>query len=446
MGVRALGSLLGLIGIGFGVYLVTRVIPEPIEVLATGSLPPGTTHLDLSNIPTYRAQWNFRLRVKSNLGKGVRLAARIEDPGPAEWRVKLLGSERFLLPGGEITPTLALFPSHNVGPFSGKVTLYTEDHDWSYTWTFSGEVVDIPHEGRRIVVNPSGFNLGDVKAGDVKEIHFTVSNDGDRAATVHSIEPRDPHRIQVTGIEPGQVVPPGRSVDVAARIKIPDTAGTHVFRLRVTSNAVNSKGVIELGVIARVVPDYACNPPSIDWGNVYRRKQPLLDLKMTGVKPFRVTQVFSDKLFKVVSLGGEELALNQTVSLRLRRDARMGPVKATIRLHIDPAGIETEVPIEMVVHPAVWAGSVNFGRVRPGGVVAKRKVPFYSMDALSFEITHATANLFAVERHNRAGMTPFLIVYPPKNLHVGIHRDKILVRTDHPDVPKLIIRVVIEIR
>ena len=440
-----MASLLGLIAIGVGTWMVVRPIPEPIEVLETGRLGPGITHIELANLPTYRSQWNFELRVKSHIDKGVRLAARIEHPAPAEWRVKLL-SETLLLPGGEIAPTLAFFPSHKVGPFRGEVSLYTDDYpDWKYTWTFSGEVVDIPHKGPNLEIKPSGFTLGDVKAGDRRERAFTLHNSGDEPVIVHSITPEDPSRIKIRGIEPDQLLTPGERLEVVAEITIPDISGEVIFRLVIRSNALNMK-VRWVQALANVVPDYAPDPSRVKWGNVYRLKQPKLELNITGIKPFRVTKVFSDRLFETVSLGKDELASQQRVVLRLRRDAQLGRVSGTIRLSIEPAGVEARVPVEMTVTPAIWAPLVNFRQVQRGSTIKKREVRFASMDQRAFRITQWNAKWFTVEVKNRAGLTPVLIVSPKKNLPPDVYRENILVKTDHPDVPEVIVVAFIEVR
>ena len=423
----------------------------PLVTVRTGDLPAGTTALDLSGTPLYRLSWSFKLEVVSRATHSLNLQARLEQPAPAGMEISLVGPTS-ILPKGSGDPSLVIKPPKTIGPFQGRITLYCDElEDWSHTWTFSGDVVDKPIDGKHIRLRPAGVDFGDVRPGEKKPFVVSVRNGGTENIVVREWRV-DNVVVQLERLEGGEIIVPGAELQVSGTITVPKSAGRFMERIRVLSDADNAK-VRDIVLSGNVVADYALDPPRLQWLTVYRasgREARIVVKRAAEAAPFIVDGVLdAAPYFEVVSTGGKTPADAQTVTLKLLKKAPLGPARIQLRVRIGPSSIEIEWPVEINVVASIHAqpSRLNFGRLGPGKK-AIREIRLSSFARRTFKVTavRSEKGFFVATAKTIQGMPPSVVVQPAQGLRPGAHRDRIVIETDDEETPKLFVPVYAEIR
>ncbi|HEY7513988.1 MAG TPA: hypothetical protein VIC87_05900, partial [Vicinamibacteria bacterium] len=389
--------------------------PPLLEVVRSGRLPAGVTDIALGETPLYRGSYLHPVRLRSRAKTAVRLTARLEEPVPRGVAVDLTG-ETTLLPEGTGDVVIVLTMPKELGPFEGRVALLSEDvPDWKHVHTFHGVVVDKPFEGKYLRAEPPRVDLGEVRAGERVAFAFALRGVGTEPVVVREWSPHDSARVRVRRPSGAVTIEPGKEHRIEGEVQVPAQAGPFQERIRVLSDAKNVPA-LDVAVLGSVVRDHEVTPHRLDWGNVYRREQPECSIRVrarAGVPPFRVASVDGVLAhFDVVSMGGAEPAEEQTVRLRVKANAPVGPLTDyAVRLHLEPGGEVLEWAVTLNVLPSIHAQpeQVDFGDVREGAEPSV-EVRLVSSGNRSFEVTGVQCdNARFVVEERRAAPLPWTI-------------------------------------
>ena len=446
MRLAGLAVVLAVIGVSASFWM--RGPREELRILKTGTLPEGTTVLEMGESPTYRAYYQWPLKIQSTAKRSVDLKVRLDDPAPKGMRALLKGETR-ILREGNAEVTLFLVPPPDLGPFKGTVTLYSEElPDWTYVYSFSGTVVQKPYRGPHVRAGP-GVDLGDVRPTQRCPFVFSIRNLGDETLTIEGVRPVS-GRIRLKTALRNQPVVPGGEIQVNGELIAPKQGGRFEGRVEVLSDGSNAprRHVVVFGV---VIPDYSAAPDRLSIVRVVAPNQPRFKFKVRareGEAPFTVTDVEGlSPYFEVLSKGGAEPAAEQTVEVRLRGDAPVGktPDGYALRFRLS-VGEVVEVPVRMDILPAIFyePRQVRFGTVARRAAPTKEvRLTSYVRPRRPFKVTSARSERrhFVVEAKHSPGLQWSIKVSLPKGIPPGSYADTIVIETDDPDSPKIRIKV-----
>ena len=413
-------------------------LPEGSRELDVGTLSPGIAVI-------------FTLKVTSHHGRKVRLRARLEPPHPEGMLVRLSGGTE-LLPEATRKVNLHIGGLKGFGPIKTRIILDTVDlPGWQHVFDVVGKSEPRRYTGPICQFDPQGIDLGPMRPGQVVEFNFSVRNIGTEDVIIEKWQ-LPAGELVLRNAEAGQVIVPRGSLQVDGKIKAPVEPGGFTRRIRISSNDELRK-VRGISVTGTVVPRYGSRP--YRYSNMYlvRAAEPEIEIRIVadeGEEPFTVKAAHGlGPFFTVVSLGGKEPAMSQTVTLKVLPNAPLGRRKLTLHFDLEPEGLPAAVwPADVNIVPNIMArpGRLLFGRLRVGTTL-KRQVDLLNLIKRDFKVTKAfaIAGKFDVDARRPAGLSWRLIVSPVPGLPPGRLQDVIKVETDDPDTPSLLIDVDAEI-
>jgi hypothetical protein len=426
---------------------------DPDFELRFRDLPEETTVLDMFGSRPGMARLYY-MEASSNVDRTVRLQARFSGTAPEGMTVRMLRGE--LLPHGSAKPVLQVLLPKVTGSVKGTLVIFSDERPgWEQRYEFAGTVEDRPLEGRYLKVEPPGVDFGDLRPGERKEFAFTLLGSGTEAVMIHGVMTRDDEHIVLARGSAGVLVP-GGTRRVAGVFTAPKGAGPFQAVIDVRTNAINFRERVTLMLRCKVVPDYAPHPDKL--GPVAHFPAQQLEFPVTvrgreGTEPFTVGKITGhDRYFSVVRKGSEEAAREQTVVFRLKPDA---PTDATavqqfgIRIRLEPFGAEIVWPVTITLNPPIYAvpPRLHFGTL-PSGQQRQLEVRLAAVAGREFEVTRATTErgLFKAEVRHAPGLSWRIVVTIPKRSARGLLQDRVVIETDDPDVPRLVVEVKAEIR
>jgi hypothetical protein len=428
---------------------------EPLVV--TIPLKPGATHLEMPEALPLR-RYQYKLEVVNNVRRQVQLEARLEEPAPAGV-VARIGGTNTIPREGTGWPWLVVIVPEVPGPFQGTIAITSpEVPDWVLRYTFAGEVVDRPREGRNMSARPPGVDLGNLAPGDEKAFAVALASFGSEDVEITEWVPSDPAIVRLPRLGEPVVVKTGGEYQLVGAIVAPRAAGPFDAAVRVRSDAQNHKGgVFDVRFRGTVVPDYAPHPPRAVETAAYPAEGTEFKMKIVareGVPPFTVAEAKGhERYFEVLSLGTPEPAREQLVKLKLRRDAPTDatrPAEWQVRFRVEPSGVEVTWPLRLYLYPPIHASprEISFGTVSQGAP-KEAEILLSALAQRAFRVTGARAEgrrvRVTVPEH-APGTTWRVLVSLPEGLAPGVIEDRIVIETDDKDVPQLIVPVKADIR
>jgi len=426
---------------------------DPEFLLRFRDLPEETTVLDMfgSRPATTRL---YHMEASSNVDRSVRLQARFDGSAPEGMSVRMLRGE--LLPRGSAKPVLQVLLPSSVGSIKGTIVVHSDElPDWQRRYEFAGTVEDRPLEGKYLAVEPSGMDLGDLRQGEQRTFDFTLKNTGTEAVTIHGIKARNEGHIRLVRAAAGILVP-GGAQRVSGVFAAPKAAGPFQAMIDVRTNADNFRERLTIALRCKVVLDYTPHPAKLGPASHFPIQE--LEFPVTlrgreGTESFTIGKITGhERFFSVQSAGRKEAAHEQTVVFRLKRDA---PTDATavqqfgIRLRLDPFGAEVVWPVKMILNPPIYPlpPRVHFGTVA-SGQQRQLEIRIAAVAGRRFKVTRVTTQrgLFEVEIKHAPGLSWRILVTIPKRSGRGLLQDRIVIETDDPDVPRIVVDVRAEVR
>ncbi|HEX5137642.1 MAG TPA: hypothetical protein VFY93_11750 [Planctomycetota bacterium] len=428
---------------------------HPLEV----KIPtlPGATHLQMPDALPLR-RYNYKLEVRSAVAKQARLEARLEDPAPEGVEVRI-GGDATIPREGTGWPTLVVIVPKKPGAFQGTIALTSpEVPDWVQRYTFAGNVADRPPEGRHMVPRPAGVDLGTLVPGEEKAFAVALASVGSEPVTITGWESNDPDVVRIQRIEDAVVVRPGGELQLVGTAVAPNAAGPFEAAVRVRSDAQGyQNGIFGIRFGGVVVLDYAPQPPRAVETAAYPAAGTEFKLKIVareGVAPFTVAEALGhERYLEVVSLGTKEPAREQLITLKLRRDAPTDaarPAEWKVRFRIEPGDLEVAWPMKLFLFPPIHASprEVQFGAVAQGAGT-EAEIFLTAIPGRTFRVTGARSEgrrlRVTIPEHALGGVWK-VDVGLPESLPKGVLTDRIVIETDDPDVPQLVVPVRAEIR
>jgi hypothetical protein len=414
---------------------------------------PGATHLRMPESAPLR-RWQYRMQVKSRIRKDVKLEARFEAPAPEGMVVRV--ADPVVPRQGTGRPTLVVIVPEAQGPFSGTITISSPDvPDWSVTYTFAGDVGTL--KGRWLRPRPPGENVGKLRPGEEKPFAIALVSYGSEPVTIREWTADDPERLRLRP-SASLSIAPGGEFQFSGVVVAPRIAGPFETRFRVQSDAENTRdGFLVVALAGEVAPDYTPIPPRLVEQAAYPVQEAVFPVEIRakeGVQPFVVARATGhERYFAIESLGSPEPAARQLVKLKLKRDAPTSvsePAVCQVRFRIEPAGVEIAWPVEIRLYPPIHAfpRELHFGVV-PKGTEKEAEVRLTAFANRSFRVTSAVAEQRAVRvslPDHAPGTAWVVAVALPGGLEPGFVRDRVVITTDDPDVPELIVPVMAEVR
>ena len=441
-----------------GALLLAACDGAPLD-LTIPKLPEGPAHrhLRMPDSPPLR-RWQYRLQVESRVRRQVRLEARLEDPAPEGVIVRMAESTNVIPREGTGWPTLIVIVPGKEGAFRGTLAITSPDvRDWAVRYTFAGEVVPVALTGRNLVARPSGVDLGMFRPGEERTFAVALASCGSDPVTIKEWIAEDPERVRLPRPAEPVLVKPGGEYQLLGAVVAPRAAGPFQVRVRVRSDAENHEKGLDIRFAGQVVPDYAPNPPRAVETVAYPVQETEFKVVIRAreeVAPFTVKQVSGhERYLDVLSLGTEEPAREQTVRLKLRRDAPTDAARHAewqCRFRIEPGGVEVAWPLKIRLNPPIHAhpGAVDFRTVAEG-TEKEQEILLTGLANRAFKVTGASAERRQVRvtlPDHAPGTVWRVIVSLPKSLGAGAIDDRVVIATDDPDVPQLIVPVKAEIR
>ena len=441
-----------LVAAAVGIWFLRPASPDPL-LIEVEKLPKGTTVLEIGELRLRDRTIIYSLVAESRSDKTVNIQVRVE-PGATKGITAKLALVEPIRPAGRETFRLVIGSADELGPFQARITLFADElPDWSKTYEYEGTMADIPLNGNYLEVRPSGIDFGKVRPGDKKTFSFGLANIGDAAVTVTEVRVRDDMPVRLADVDGGFTIKPGDVRKVEGEATISGRGKRYLARLEVRSDAVNGK-VRNVSLRGTLQGDYDVSPERLPARSAYALLAPLYKVRISaanGVKPFVVSGVTGmDPLFELAEPLGEKPASEQTVALRLRKDAPAGEgVKSgTVRFTLEPSGRSLEWPFQLNVLAPVYAqpSRINFGTVQRAGLnkAIERKVRVIALPGRLLQLTAVRAkNRYFQPRlaEHRKGMPWEIIVALPALADKGVYRDQILVTTTDEAVPTLVIPV-----
>jgi len=429
---------------------------KPLEVTIP-TLEAGTTHLQMPDALPLR-RYNYKLEVHSTVRKQVKLEARLEEPAP-EGVVVRIGGDDMIPREGTGWPFLVVIVPDKPGAFQGTIALTSPDvPDWVQRYTFAGDVSDRPPEGRHMLSRPAGVDLGTLVPGEEKAFAVALASVGSAPVTITEWAANDPEVVKIQKLGEPVSVRPGGELQLVGTVVAPNVAGPFEAVIRVRSDAEDYQGgVFGVRFGGMIVPDYAPQPPRAVETAAYPATQTEFKLKIVareGVAPFTVKEALGhERYLEVVSLGTKEPAREQLITLKLRRDAPTDaarPAEWKVRFRIEPKDVEVVWPMKLFLFPPIHASprELQFGAVAQGAGT-KSEILLTAIPGRVFRVTDARSEgrRLRITRPERAvGGVWKVDVALPESLPKGILTDRVVIETDDPDVPQLVVPVRAEIR
>jgi hypothetical protein len=386
--------------------------------------------------------------------RSVRLQARFDGGAPEGMSVRILRGE--LLPRGSAAPVLQVLLPSSEGSLKGTIVVHSDElPDWQRRYEFAGTVEDRPLEGKYLAAEPSGMDLGDLRPGEQRTFEFTLKSTGTEAVTIHGIQAREEGYVRLARAASGILVP-GGAQQVSGVFFAPKAAGPLQAMIDVRTNADNYRERLTIVLRCKVVLDYTPHPARLGPASHFPSQE--LEFPVTlrgreGTEPFTIGKITGhERFFTVQSAGGKEAAHEQTVVFKLKRDA---PTDATavqqfgIRLRLDPFRAEVVWPVKMTLNPPIFPvpPRVNFGTVA-SGQQRQLEIRIAAVAGRQFEVTRVTTQkgLFEVEIKHAPGLSWRIVTTIPKRSGRGLLQDRVVIETDDPDVPRIVIDVRAEVR
>jgi hypothetical protein len=427
---------------------------EPLVI--TIPTKPGATHLEMPEALPLR-RYEYKLEVLNNVRKQIRLEVRLEEPAPPGVVARLSGTTT-VPRQATAWPWLVVVVPEAPGPFQGVLSITSPDLEgWALRYTFGGEVVDRPREGRHIRVR-LGSPLGTMVPGEEKAFAIALQSSGSEDVTITDWAPSDPEIVRIQRLAEPVGVRSGGELQLVGVIVAPRAAGPFEAGVRIRSDAQSHQGgVIDLRFAGTVVPDYAPYPPRAVETAAYPAAQTEFKVKIVareGVPAFTVAEASGhERYFEVVSLGTAEPAREQLVRLKLRRAAPtdvLQPADWKVRFRLLPSDVEVVWPVRLFLYPPIHATprEVSFGTVAQGAG-REAEIILSALAQRAFRVTGARSEgrrvRVTVPEH-APGTTWRVLVSLPEGLGPGVVEDRVVVETDDPDVPQLIVPVRADIR
>ncbi|MGH7161914.1 MAG: hypothetical protein ACREID_00405 [Planctomycetota bacterium] len=422
----------------------------PISIAIAG-LPDAKE--TLPEIPEIRqgTTVQYQLRVTSHHLGRVRLQARLEPPVPDGMNVLLKG-ETDVRPKGDAVAHLVFDYPKSPGAYRGRVTLLSEDlPGWTRTYAFSGNVVVKPLEGAHIALDPAGgLDLGKLGPGERREFQFAVKSVGTSNLALADWNAEGGGSVALRGLRSGETVVPGGALQVSGRLEAPKAGGAFRHSVTIVSNDKNDPRKV-FSLTGEVILPYSIAPPRLVATDAVRAQEPLFAATITAAgetAPFTVKEVLGSSAYLDVVPGGVSTAASeQTVQLRLRKDAPLGRWITTLRFRLEPGDVEIEWPVDLLVQPTIVAqpSRLRFGR-SPAGAVKPVEVRLAALTPRDFQVTDVSFPHFLDVEYVRApGLSWRVKVSVKPDAPSGHHDSEIRVSTDDPDTPGILIPVSIEI-
>lgn len=426
-----------------------RCESEPLRI-RFGTLEPGETRLPDQDLNTRTGTLIYPVNVKSETDRPVLLQARLAE-GATEGIEISVDENRAVLPGGRESIRVVLSLPMRAGEFSADIVLFSDDlPGWSRTYRLRGKKTDAPLEGRRLDLEPGGVDLGAMAPGSEKEFSFRIVASGDQAVTLEEIRIEPESGVRLAAVESNARIQPGSSLTVAGKFRCPEAPGTDVFaRIQVRSDAENG-AVRNFDLRAKRQRPYELAPPRMPPMRTYphQARAFAVEIRASG-EPFTVERLASlEPYFELAEPLATEPARSVTLRLRLRKDAPVStePASGTLRIYL-ASGTMLEWPFQVTVLPSVYAqpGRVDFGTVDAGRLATtaiEREVQIVALPGRRQEVTDARSEngLFGVRKEHRSNLPWRVVVTLPAGAKRGIYRDRILIDTNDPDVPRIIVR------
>ena len=414
----------------------------------------GKRSIELHDSP-FDTRWQYPLEVKSNVKKAVNLEVRFEGEGGV--RVLLAGNKLISRESTDKT-TLIVVPANVVGPFAGRAIISSPDlPDWGgEIFHFKGTVNDRGLIGRYLRPRPrAAIDLGEFRPGEEKPFAVALESFGSESVTISSIGVDAPERVRLPRdtVSRSHTVVAGGSFQLRGRCVAPRRAGRFRAAIEVFSDASNYPHSLGVYLSGEVVPDYAPDPALLESRTEYpvmEREHRVTITAREGNEPFRISSVERhERYFDVVSKGSDEPAMEQEVRLKVRRDAPTNSAESaefTVLFRLEPSGTEIVVPVRMRFYAPIHASPhvLDFGRD-----LSPREIRVDGFGDRDFKVKTVTAERgrFDVRlRRQRQGMPPIILVSIPKGAPDGILQDRVVIETDDPDVPRLIVPVKAAVR
>ena len=423
--------------------LLFRDLPEETTVLDMYRSRPGTTRL-------------YYMEAASHVDRSVRLQARFDGSAPEGMSVRMRRAE--VLPRGSAKPVLQVQLPASVGKLSGAIVIESDQlPGWRRRYEFAGTVEDRPLEGKYLKVRPPGVDLGDLRPGEQKGFAVTLASTGTEAVTIHGAQPRHEAHVRLARAAAGILVP-GGTQQLTGVFSAPKAAGPFHTMIDVRTNADNFRARVTIALKCEVVPDYAPQPAKLGPLACFPAQEQAPEFSVVlrgreGTEPFTVGRITGHERFLLVqSAGGEAAAHEQTVVFKLKRDA---PTDATaaqrigIRLRLEPFGAEVVWPVRMTLNPPIYAipPSLHFRRIQQGQQ-RTMEIRLAAVPGRQFTVKSAIARrgLFEVEVKHAQSLSWRIMVTIPKRSARGLLQDRIVIETDDPDVPRIVVEVKADIR
>ncbi|MHC4818936.1 MAG: hypothetical protein ACYTF8_12855 [Planctomycetota bacterium] len=418
-----------------------RDLPDETTVLDMYGTRPATTRL-------------YYMEARSRIDRSIRLRARFDGAVPEGMSVRMRRAE--LLPQGSAKPILQVQLPAAVGPVKGTIVIESDAlPGWERRYEFAGTVEDRPQEGRYLAVRPPGMDLGDLRPGEQKDFAFSLASTGTEAVTIHGIVARDEGNIRLARAARGILVPGGLQ-RVTGMLIAPKAAGTFQTMIDVRTNAENFRERVTVVLKCEVVPDYAPYPPTLGPTSHFPASEREFSVTVRareGMDAFTIGEIAGhERYLTVQSAGRKEAAHQQTVVFKLKRDA---PTDATaeqtfgVRLRLEPMAAEVVWPVRLTLNPPIYPVPrlIHFGRV-PRGQQRSAEIRLAAVSGRRFTVKSAVAQrgLFEVEIKHAPGLSWRIIVTIPKRSARGLLQDRVVIETDDPDVPRIVVQVKAEVR
>ncbi len=431
--------------------LLLAACAEPL--LVTIPTLPGETHLRMPDSPPLR-RWQYRLEVESGVTRQVRIEARLEEPAPEGVVCRLGGTTTIPREGTGWVWLIVIVPKTE-GAFKGAISITSPDvPDWAIRYTFEGDVVPGAFPGRNLAARPPGVDLGMMRPGEEKEFAVALAGVGTDPVTIQGWGAEDPLRVRLPPAGDAVTVEPGGEFQLRGAVAAPRAAGPFELRVRVHSDAENHQKGLLLLFSGQVVPDYAPYPPRAVETAAYPVQETEFKVVIRAreeVEPFTVAEAAGhERYFDVVSLGTKEPAREQVVKFKLRRDAPTDVARDAewqVRLRIEPGGVDVAWPVKIRLNPPIHAypSAIDFRAVAARGEKEKeQEIVLTGYANRAFNVTGYRAELRQVRvtlKDHAPGMAWRVLVSLPRDLAKGSVDDRVIIDTDDPDVPHLIIPV-----
>jgi hypothetical protein len=439
------------------VLLLAACGGDPLDITIP-KLPEGPAHRHLrmpDSLPLRRYQ--YRLEVQSNAMKQVRIEARLEDPAPEGVIARIADGTEQIPREGTAWPTLVVIVPEKEGAFRGALRITSPElPEWAVRYTFEGNVVPGTLPGRNLVAKPAGADMGTMRPGEEKPFEIVLSCFGSEAVKIQGWGAEDPQRVRLSSPPAeGVVVEPGGEFKLKGSVVAPRAAGPFKLRARIHSDAENHQKGLMLRFGGVVVPDYAPYPPRAVETAAYPVQETEFKVVIRArdeVPAFTVKEAAGhERYFDVVSLGTAEPAREQIVKFKLRRDAPTDAERDAewqVRLRIEPGGIDVTWPVKIRLNRPIHASPqrIDF-RTVPQGTERKQEILLTGFLNRPFKVTGARAERVGVTLPDHAPGTAWrVVVRLPASLAAGVIDDRVIIETDDPDVPHLIVPVRAEIR